>query len=64
MAAGKVKVTQIKSKSGSTKRVLASLSALGLGKIGRSRMFNLNPAIEGMLRVTRHLVRVEQSNGN
>lgn len=54
----KVTVTQIRSLSGRTKPVRATLQALGLGRIGRSRSHVVNPAIVGMLRKVRHLVRV------
>jgi large subunit ribosomal protein L30 len=58
---GKVIVKQIKSTCGYGKDVKNTLSALGLGKIGKSRNFDLNPAIWGMLRRVRNLIDVYQT---
>ena len=55
----KVKITQVKSKIGQTKRHHGTLRALGLGKIGRSAEHDETPVLAGMLRKVRHLVKVE-----
>ena len=56
----KVKLTQIRSSIGESPRHRGTLRALGLGKIGRTAEQDVaNPAIAGMLRKVRHLVKVE-----
>ena len=57
----KVKITQTHSQIGQTKRHRGTLRALGLGKIGRSVEREESPALAGMLRKVRHLVKVEES---
>jgi large subunit ribosomal protein L30 len=57
----KVTVTQVGSKIGQSERHRGTLRALGLGKIGRSRVHEESPVLAGMLRKVRHLVRVEES---
>ncbi len=57
----KVKVSQIKSISGRTKPEIATLKALGLGRIGKSREFTVNAAVWGMFRKIRHLVQVTEA---
>ncbi len=52
-------VRQIKSGIGFNERQRATLKALGLGKIGRSRELPDNPAVRGMLAKIPHLVSVE-----
>jgi large subunit ribosomal protein L30 len=54
----KVKVTQTRSIAGREPGTKRTAAALGLGKIGKSKMFTMNPALEGMLRRVRHLVEV------
>ncbi len=55
----KVKVTQVRSAVGQSKRHEGTLRALGLGKIGRSVEHDDSPALAGMLRHVQHLVKVE-----
>jgi large subunit ribosomal protein L30 len=57
----KVKVTQVRSKIGQSEKHRGTLRALGLGKIGRSAEHTESPALAGMLRKVRHLVRVEDA---
>jgi large subunit ribosomal protein L30 len=57
----RLKVTQVRSKIGQSKRHHGTLRALGLGKIGRSAEHDDNPVIAGMLRKVRHLVDVEET---
>ena len=56
----KVRLTQVRSAIGESPRHRGTLRALGLGKIGRSAEQDVdNPAIAGMLRKVRHLVKVD-----
>jgi large subunit ribosomal protein L30 len=56
----KARLTQIRSAIGQSPRHRGTLRALGLGKIGRtSEQDPANPAVAGMLRKVRHLVKVE-----
>jgi len=57
----KVKITQVRSKIGQSEKHRGTLRALGLGKIGRSAEHMESPALAGMLRKVRHLVRVEDA---
>ena len=54
-----LKITQVRSQIGQSQRHRGTLRALGLGKIGRSVERPESPAVLGMLRKVRHLVRVE-----
>lgn len=56
----KVKITQIKSKIGSSKRQKACLESLGLRRINHSVERESNPETLGMIEKVKHLVRVEQ----
>lgn len=56
----KIKVTQVKSKIGSTERQKRTLIALGLTKINATREFEATPQILGMVEKVRHLVSVEK----
>ena len=54
-----VKITQVRSEIGQTKRHRGTLRALGLGRIGRSAEHEESPELAGMLRKVAHLVKVE-----
>ncbi|HMS72068.1 MAG TPA: 50S ribosomal protein L30 [Baekduia sp.] len=54
------KVTQIKSKNGSTQRQLDTLRSLGLRKINHTVTVDDSPQTKGMLHRVRHLIRVEE----
>ena len=54
-----IKITQVRSTIGQTRRHRGTLRALGLGKIGRTAEHQDSPQLQGMLRQVRHLVRVE-----
>ena len=56
----KVRVTQIHSQIGQSRRHRGTLRALGLGKIGKTVEHDDGPVLAGMLRKVRHLVRVEE----
>ncbi len=61
MTLPKVRVTQVRSEIGASRRHRGTLRALGLGKIGRSVEHEEGPVLAGMLRKVRHLVRVEEA---
>jgi large subunit ribosomal protein L30 len=54
-----VKVRQVRSGIGFSKRQKATLRALGLAKIGRVRELPDNPQVRGMIAKVSHLVMVE-----
>ena len=54
------KVTQIKSKNGSTQRQLDTLRSLGLRRIGHTVEVRDTPQSRGMINTVRHLVVVEE----
>jgi len=57
----KVRITQVRSQIGESRRHRGTLRALGLGKIGRTVEHAESPQLAGMLRKVRHLVRVEEA---
>ena len=57
----KLKLTQVRSGIGQSKRHRGTLRALGLGKIGKTNELDDSPVVAGMLRKVRHLVKVEES---
>ncbi|MCK5029290.1 MAG: 50S ribosomal protein L30 [Bacteroidales bacterium] len=56
----KIKVTQIKSGIGSTKRQKRTLEALGIRKMHNTVEVIDNPQVQGMITKVRHLLRVEE----
>lgn len=56
----KVKITQIRSKNGATKRQIANLEALGLRKMHQTVEVELTPITKGMIEKVHHLVKVEE----
>jgi large subunit ribosomal protein L30 len=56
----KVKITQVRSKIGSTLRQKRTLEALGLRKINHSIEKEVTKDIQGMIDAVKHLVKVEQ----
>ncbi len=60
MAGGRIRVTQIRSGIGTKPKHRATLRALGLGRIGRTKDLPDRPEIRGMLARVPHLVRVQQ----
>ena len=57
----KLRITQTRSKIGQSERHRGTLRALGLGRIGRSVEHEESPALAGMLRKVRHLVKIENA---
>ena len=55
-----IKVTQIKSTIGRNKRQKMNLLALGLKKIGHSKLIIINKSTEGLIKKINHLVKVEK----
>jgi len=56
----KLKVTLVKSPISSLQRHIDTVKALGLRKIGQSKIHNDNPAIRGQIFAVKHLVAVEE----
>ncbi|HHX20368.1 MAG TPA: 50S ribosomal protein L30 [Clostridiales bacterium] len=56
----KLKVTLVKSPISSLQRHIDTVKALGLRKIGQSKIHNDNPAIRGQIFAVKHLVTVEE----
>jgi large subunit ribosomal protein L30 len=56
----KLKITLKKSTNKAVEGQVATVKALGLGKIGTSVEHNDNPQIRGMIRKVSHLVCVEE----
>ena len=56
----KIKITQVKSKIGSTERQKKTLQALGLNKINATVEHEATPQIKGMVAKVQHLVSVEE----
>jgi large subunit ribosomal protein L30 len=57
----KIKITQIRSRIGSTARQKKTLDALGLRKMNRTVELESNPQILGMVNKVKHLIKVEES---
>ncbi len=57
--ADKVKITQTRSPIGRHSDQRATLIGLGLNKIRRTRELEDTPAVRGMIRKVRHLIRVD-----
>ncbi|MEG1613439.1 MAG: 50S ribosomal protein L30 [Clostridia bacterium] len=55
-----VKVTLIKSTISCLEKQKATVEALGLHKIGASKIHKDGPVLRGMLKVVSHLVKVEE----
>jgi large subunit ribosomal protein L30 len=58
----KLKITQVKSSIGSTKRQKLTLEALGIKKLNRPVIHEATPQIVGMVNKMRHLISVEEVN--
>lgn len=54
----RVVVKQVRGAGGQDPKCRATLCALGLGRIGKKKEFNFNPAVIGMVRRVKHLVEV------
>ncbi len=56
----KIRITQVKSSIGSTKRQKATLEALGLRKLNQTVEHDVTPQVVGMASKVSHLVSVEE----
>ena len=56
----KLRITQIKSKSGATKRQIATLESLGIRKMHQTVEVEVTPVTKGMVEKVLHLVKVEE----
>ena len=56
----KLKITQIKSKSGATKRQIANLESLGIRKMHQTVEVEVTQVTKGMVEKVLHLVKVEE----
>ncbi|MBO8446080.1 MAG: 50S ribosomal protein L30 [Bacteroidetes bacterium] len=56
----KVRITQIKSKNGASKRQIANLQSLGIHRMHQTVEVELTPVSKGMLEKVLHLVKVEE----
>jgi large subunit ribosomal protein L30 len=61
--AKRLRITQVRSGNGRPRTHRATLSALGLKRHQHSVVQNDNPAIRGMIFQVRHLVEVEELEG-
>ncbi len=61
MSRKKVVVKQVRSSNNRDKRTKATLQALGLGRIGKTRNHELTPATAGMLAAVEHLVVIHEA---
>jgi len=56
-----LKITQVKSTIGGTKKQRDTIASLGLRKIGQSVEREDRPEVRGMIQVVAHLVTVEEA---
>jgi large subunit ribosomal protein L30 len=59
----KVKITQVKSHIDRPQRQKDTILALGLGKINRSKIVEVNAQVQGMINAVAHLLSVENVKG-
>ncbi|RMG13170.1 MAG: 50S ribosomal protein L30 [Deltaproteobacteria bacterium] len=55
-----IRVRQVRSKNGASKRQIATIRGLGLGRVGQTRELADTPAVRGMIAKVAHLVQVEE----
>ena len=60
MAKKQIKITQIKSRIGYSKKAKATLDALGLRRMNKSVILDLNDAINGMVKKIDYLVSLRK----
>lgn len=59
-----LRVTQVRSSIGTKPKHRGTLRALGLGRIGKSRVLPDRPEIRGMIAKVPHLIEVEEVTGD
>jgi large subunit ribosomal protein L30 len=57
----KIKITQVRSTINRPQKQVATIEALGLGKINRTVVHNATPQIIGMVKAVSHLIKVEEA---
>jgi large subunit ribosomal protein L30 len=57
--AGTLKLRQVRSSNGSSRKQQASLRTLGLGRIGKASERPDDPAVRGLVRSVGHLIEVD-----
>ena len=57
----KLKITQVVSKNGATKRQIANLRSLGIHRLQQTVEVEKTPITEGMVTKVRHLVDVKEN---
>ena len=58
--AKKIQIQQIKSDIGNISTQKLTLKALGLRRIGHTRVYNDSPCVRGMIEAVKHLVKVSE----
>ena len=58
--ADKLKIVQVRSPNGSSRKQVATLRSLGLGRIGKSTERPETPQLRGQLKAVGHLLEVEE----
>lgn len=61
--AKKLKITQIRSTIGRLEAQKRTIRALGLGKINKSVLHSDNNVVRGMINEVKHMVKVEEVDG-
>ena len=56
----RVSITQVRSSIKQSKKRIAILKILRLGRIGRVAEFDITPSIAGQIEQVKHLVKIEQ----
>jgi large subunit ribosomal protein L30 len=56
----RIVVRQVRSISGQEKWTKDAMRSLGLGRIGKSREFVVNPALAGIVRKVSHLIELDE----
>ena len=56
----KLKITQIRSRNGATKRQIDTLASLGIRRMNHTIVLEENPVSKGMIDKVLHLIKVEE----
>ena len=59
--AGTLRIRQVRSPNGASRRQRATLRSLGVGRIGKSAEHADGPALRGQLGAVRHMIEVEEA---
>lgn len=62
--AKKLKITQVRSTIGRLESQKGTIRALGLGKLNRTVIHDDQPSVRGMIIAVKHLITVEEINGD